>query len=184
MKNLIVKAKRQFKHEGTKAGLIILGAVGGVLLAKGIRKLTKDNPSLDAFAEYATPLVLAGGGLVITLITEEKSVLKGLGYGLTAAGSIEGVKLIPVAKEFLAGILGETEIPAANAFLTENEERNKLMNGFGMASLPVGNATMQEVPLEANFLPELEGVEEEFSGNDLGYNPGQTDDADRVGDIL
>lgn len=186
MKKLKENIKKQAKNEGVKALLVLVGAVGGVMLARGIRKFTEDKPTLDAVAQYLTPVVLAGGGVLITMATEEKSVVKGLGYGLAAAGSIEGVKLIPVAKDFLSGILGETEIPAASAFLTENTEREKLMSGFGISSLPVGNASMQEVPESETNLPELEGVEEEQenSSGDLGYNSSATDEVDPLKGVI
>lgn len=189
MKNQIGKFKtnftKQYKHEGAKAGLIILGAVGGVLIAKAVRKYTEDKPSLDAVAQYLNPIMLAGGGFILTSVTDEKSVLKGLGYGLVGAGAFEGIKLIPVAKEFLSGILGETEIPAASAFLTESQEREKLMSGFGLSALPVGNASMQEVSGIKTRLPELEATENnsDISGN-LGYNSSYTDDVDRISGIL
>lgn len=131
------------------------------------------KPNLSAF--YALPLLFAGGGIIIAAATDANSKAKYLGYGLAVAGGFEGIKIIPVAKDYLSGILGETEIPAASAFYTESEEREKLMNGFGLSALPVGNASMQEVASIQSNLPDLEGSEN--TGNeDLGYNASQTDD--------
>lgn len=172
MKKHIENIKRQALEESQKASLVILGAVGGLLIAKGIRKLTEEHPQLNSIAQYATPFVMAGGGFLITTLTDEKSKAKYFGYGLEVAGTIEGIKLIPIAKEYLSGILGETEIPAASAFYTESEERQKLMNGFGLSSLPIGNASMQEVSSNDVRLPDLDGLGEH---EDLGYNPAQTD---------
>lgn len=182
MKKHIEKIKRQALEESQKAGLVILGAVGGLLLAKGIRKATESYPKLSSIAEYTTPFIMAGGGFLITTLTDEKSKAKYLGYGLEVAGTIEGVKLIPIAKDYLSGILGETSIPAASAFYTESEERQKLINGFGLSSLPIGNASMQEATGNDVRLPELEGVGDmrglgyNPAQTDLGYNPAQTDD--------
>ena len=175
MNKHIERIKKQAQDEAMKAGLVVIGAVGGLLAAKGIRKLTQEHPSFDAVAQYAIPILMAGGGILIASATEEKSKLKYLGYGLTVAGSIEGVKLIPIAKDYLSGILGETDIPAASAFYTESEERQKLINGFGLSSLPIGNAIMQEVSGNDVRLPDLEGLGYNPAQTELGYNPDQTD---------
>ncbi len=181
--NKIEKIKKQAAEEAMKAGLVILGAVGGLLVIKGIRKFTEEHPTMDAVAQYALPVLFSGGGIIIAAATDEKSKAKYFGYGLTVAGTIEGIKLIPVAKDYLLGILGETEIPAASAFYTESDEREKLMAGFGLSTLPVGNAAMQEVPSMLMNLPDLESTEE-VSGEDLGYNSSATDDTDAVRGIL
>lgn len=177
MKEIINKIKRQAKEEAMKGGLVIVGAVGGMLTAKGLDKLTENQPTWNAVVKYGMPVLLAGGGIILTTVTDEKSKLKYLGYGLEVAGVIEGVKLIPVVKDYLHGMLGNTEISAANAFLTENEERQKLMQGFGMTNLPVGKATLQEAPSFNTNLPDLEGT-------GVGYNSSVTDDVDPVSGIL
>ena len=176
MNKHIEKIKKDALDEAMKTGLVIIGAVSGTLAIKGIRKFTEEHPTLDAVAEYALPLLFAGGGILISAVTETNSKAKYLGYGLAVAGGFEGIKIIPIAKEYLSGILGETEIPASSAYYTESEEREKLMNGFGLSTLPVGNATMQEVVSPQMNLPELEGA-----GNDLGYNASQTGDEDVKG---
>lgn len=189
MKKHIEKIKRQALQESQKAGLVILGAVGGLLAAKGLRKLTEDKPQFDAIAQYSIPVLMAGGGFLLTTVTDEKSKLKYLGYGLEVAGTIEGVKLIPVAKEYLSGFLGETDIPAASAFYTESEERQKLINGFGLSSLPIGNASMQEMSGNDVRLPDLDGLgynADQVEG--LGYNESQVEglgyNASQTGDDL
>lgn len=180
--NKLAKIKADIGKESAKAGIVILGAVAGTAAIKGIRKLTADHPQADAILEYTLPVLVAGGGIILAAATEEKSKLKYFGYGLAAAGTLEGIRVIPVAKDFFAGTLGETEIPAATAYYSENEERQKIMSGFGLASLPMGNATMQDaVSIPAN-LPDLEGAEDQPS-EDLGYNPSQTEDADMSGII-
>lgn len=186
MKNHIEKIKRQAKDEAMKTGLVILGAVGGLVLAKFTRKYTAEHPTMDAVAKYGIPALLAGGGFIIAAATDTNSKAKYFGYGLAVAGSIEGIKIIPVAKDYLSGILGETDIPAASAFYTESEERQKQINGFGLASLPVGNASMEDVQGMGVTLPDLDGlgfnesIIEGFGYNgdqvDLGYNASQTDD--------
>ena len=180
--NKIEKIKKQALEESMKAGMVILGAVGGLLVIKGIRKMTEEHPTMDTVAQYALPVLFSGGGIILAAATDEKSKVKYFGYGLTVAGAIEGVKLIPVAKDYLTGILGETEIPAATAFYTESDEQAKLMEGFGLDSIPVGNAAMQEAPSLLLSLPELGEAEE--TGEDLGFNPSTTDDTDAIKGIL
>ena len=105
-------------------------------------------------------------------MTENNSKLKYFGYGLEVAGVIEGVKLIPVAKEFLFSGLGDTEIPAATAFYTESESQ-KVINGVGLSALPIANATLREAARTEMQLPDLEGA---ANTEDLGYNPAQIED--------
>ena len=174
MEKHIEKIKKQAADEAMKAGMVILGTVSGMVVAKHIRKFTEDKPSMDAFAQYAIPALMAGGGILIAAASDEKSKAKYFGYGLSVAGTIEGIKLIPVAKDYLSGILGETEIPAASAFYTENEQQQKLMAGFGLSELPVGNTIMQQAEPMTTSLPDLQGTDE--PNENLGYNPAATDD--------
>lgn len=186
MKKSIENIKKQAKGEAMKSGLVILGAVGGMVLSHFARKFTASHPTMDAVAKYGIPALLAGGGFILAAATEEKSKVKYLGYGLAVAGAVEGIKIIPVAKEWVSGLLGDTEIPAASAFYTESEERQKLISGFGLGDLPVGDASMQEVQGMGVSLPDLDGlgfnpsIMEGFGYNadqtDLGYNAAQTDD--------
>ncbi len=177
MKKQIENIKKQARSEAMKTGLVIIGAVGGLFLSKGIRKLTARHPKLDAITKYALPFVLSGGGFVLASATDEKSKAKYLGYGLSVAGVIDGVVLFTGNKDVLFGILGETEIPAANAFYTESSERQNLMSGFGLSALPIGKATLQEVPSTESRLPDLDTVGDLASG-DLGFNVSSTDDVD------
>jgi hypothetical protein len=184
MKKIIEKIKRNIADESMKAGLVLLGAVSGAFIIKGTRKLTADYPSLDAFAEYVLPILTAGGGLIIAAATDTNSKVKYFGYGLMAAGSIEGVKLIPVANDFLSGTLGSAEIQSANSFYTEDGERERIMQGFGLSELPVSNAAMQ-APMEMDTrLPDLEGATPSGESEDLGYNGSATDDTDSIKGII
>lgn len=177
MKKIIENIRKQAKNESMKAGLVVIGAVGGIVTNKLLNKVTADQPMINAIVKYGYPTLLLGGGFILSSATEPNSKLKYLGYGLTAAGIWEGVNVIPFVKEQLSGILGDIEIPAANAFLTESEERQKIMNGFGMTTLPVGKATLQSPNDFEPNLPELQG-------SDLGYNGSATDDVDPVSGIL
>lgn len=177
MKKIIENIKKQVKDESMKAGLVVLGAVGGIVTNKILNKITADQPTMNAIVKYGYPALLAGGGFILSCSLEPNSKLKYLGYGLTAAGIWEGVNVIPIVKDKLSGILGELEIPAANVFLTESEERQRIMNGFGMTNLPVGKATLQSPSEFEPNLPDLQGT-------GIGYNGSTTDDVDPVSGIL
>lgn len=172
MKKTIDKIKKDIADEAMKSGLVVLGAVGGMFAAGALRKATEDNPTINAVVKYGLPVLMAGGGLIIAAATDDKNKAKYFGYGLAVAGTVEGVKLIPIAQDYLKGILGETEIPASTAFLTEVEERQKLMSGFGLGELPIGSASLQTVGNYQTNLPELDNM------NGLGYNSSATDDVD------
>jgi hypothetical protein len=185
MNKYIDRIQKQALKEVTKGGLVIVGAVSGMILTKGLDKLTENDPTLNAVVKYGMPLVLGGSGFIMTSATEENSKVKYLGYGLEAAAFIEGIKLIPVVGDYLNGILGNTEIPAANAFLTENEDRERLMQGFGMLNLPIGKAVMQDTPAYETNLPSLnENEDNKEDDNDLGYSGSITEDSDQVSGIL
>lgn len=179
MKKYIERIKKQAKDESMKTGLVILGAVSGVLIAKGVRKLTESKPNLSAIVEYSVPIVLTGGGFLLATASEERSNAKYFGYGLAVSGAYEGLKVIPFTKDILSGILGETEIPAANAFFTEREERQRVMEGFGLSALPVGNSLMQDAAKQEIDLPELDGIR-----SNLGYSSSITSEADDIKGIL
>ncbi|MGZ4038583.1 MAG: hypothetical protein ACXVPQ_12190 [Bacteroidia bacterium] len=197
MKEHIKRIKEQAKDEAIKGALVIVGAITGIATANAFRKFTEDHPTLNTVVTYGYPVLLAGGGFLITSATDKNSKAKYFGYGLEAAGVIEGVKLIPVAGDYLKGILGDPEIPAANSYLSEDDTREQIMAGFGLSALPVGSASLSDAPSYSTKLPDLEGEDNELSEdpnevsglgyngaatNDeisgLGYNGSATDDAD------
>lgn len=182
MKKRIENIKRNAKDEGMKTLMVVLGAITGTLAAKGIRKITESKPQLSAIANYATPLLLGGGGFILAAGTEKtEEKIKYFGYGLTVAGTYEGIKLIPVVKDILNGVLGNTEIPAANAFYTESEERGRIMEGFGLAALPVGSTVLQDATGYETNLPQLDETNTYQGTGNLGFNPSATDDVDLSG---
>jgi len=181
MKKQIERIKQQAKAEAQKSGLVILGAVGGIVSANLLDKLTATQPTLNTVVKYGFPALLAGGGFILSSATEPNSKAKYLGYGLQVAGWVKGVQLIPFAKDYLQGVLGDIAVPEANQYLTENEERDKLLKGLGTTAPPVNNSIMQEAGAYTTRLPELETAD---SMNGLGFNPGATDDADEFKGII
>lgn len=190
MSKIVENFRKNVKSELGKATIVVVSAAGGMFIAKGIRTLTEKHPTLDTVAKYATPLVFGLGGIAIAACCDEKSKIKYVGYGLAAAGGIEAVKLIPVVKDYIHGILGETEIPAGSAFYSESEDRQRLMSGFGYSGLPIGNTMMQEASQSDYRLPELQGSDDpELQGpdderSDLGYNGDATEDVDPLSGII
>jgi hypothetical protein len=181
MNKQVEKIKRQAKDEALKTGFVILGAVSGIVSANLLDKLTAAQPTLNAVVKYGYPAILAGGGFILSAATETNSKAKYFGYGLSVAGAYKGIQLIPFAKDYLQGVLGDVAIPDATEYLTENEERNKLLKGLGLSTLPVNNAVMQEAAAYTTRLPELETIEG-IAG--LGFNASMTDDADEIKGII
>lgn len=173
MKKHIEKIKQQAKAEATRSGFVILGAVSGIVGANVLDKLTASQPTLNTIFKYGYPTLLAGGGFILSAATEPGSKSKYFGYGLQVAGWVKGLQLIPFAKDYLMGILGDVAVPEANEYLTENNERDKLLKGFGKTELPVKTAAIQEAGAYTTRLPELETAEN-ISG--LGFLLGDSSD--------
>jgi hypothetical protein len=166
MKKRIEVIKKNAVDESKKFGLVILGFIGGKGLAYGIDKLAEKYPEYELAAKIAKPVVLGGGGLLLSFgTTEDEVIAKYLGYGLATAGTIEGLKLIPFAKDFLGGF-GEN----INTYYTESDKPVLELGNFGLNNLPVASYNMQDAPMMRLELPVLDE-----SVGDLGYNPSQVD---------
>ena len=166
MKKRIEIIKKNAVDETKKVGMVILGFIGGKGLAYGIDKLVEKYPDYEMAAKIAKPVVLGGGGLLLSFGTTEDEVLaKYFGYGLATAGTIEGLKLIPFAKDFLGGF-GEN----INTFYTESDKPALELGNFGLNNLPISSYNLQDAPEMRIELPVLD----EKVGN-LGYNPAQVD---------
>lgn len=176
----IENIKKNFIPESQKSGMVILGLVAGKVAGKLIDMLIEKYPNIESWAKIVKPIAIGGGGLIIASIMEKDSKVKYIGYGVAGAGVLEGIKLIPVAGEFLSGL----EETPPSAYYTENEFGKLELGSFGLAALPVQNMSLQEASTFTPELPDLEGITEagntyeEISGSDLGYNPSQTEDTD------
>lgn len=187
MKKRIEIIKKNAVDETKKVGLVILGFIGGKALAYGIDKLVEKYPDYEMHAKIAKPVVLGGGGLLLSFGTTEDEVLaKYLGYGLVTAGTFEGLKLIPFAKDILGGF-GD-----GNTYYTEGDKPLKLGN-FGLNNLPIASYNLQDAPMMRFDLPVLDEKVGNLgynpaqndlgynpAQNDLGYNPSQTDDVSGI----
>lgn len=176
MKKQIENIKRNWKNESKKAAFVILGFVGGQALSKGIDWLAQKYPQLGPAVKYGKPVVLAGGGWILTNATSgDQLALKYIGYGLQTSAVFEGIKLIPIAKDFLSGIEGSIE----GAYYMENEKPLLELGEFGINALPIKSLDMENAPEVKLDLPELDGLNLEntigsdgtISGADLGYDP-------------
>jgi len=183
MKKRIENIKKQYKEETTKILFVILGFATGTAIAKGAKYLGEKYPQMQPYVQYATPILLGGGGWLISAATEKEEVaVKHLGYGLTTSGVYEGVKLIPVAKEFLSGLEGNL----GRTYYMENDKPILELGEFGINSLPMKTMDIQDAPTVKIELPELEGANHlgyNSSITDLGYSSSLTDDVDMSGII-
>lgn len=180
MKNRIENIKRQYADEGKRVLMVVLGFASGTAMAKGMEWLSEKYPQAEPFVKYAKPIVLSGGGFLISAsTTKEEVAAKHFGYGLAAAGAFEGLKLIPIAKEYLS-LSGVDTIPTT--YYTENGSSLEL-GSFGLNAIPINSFTMEEAPAFTLSLPNLENGEI-VSGTNLGYNADSTGDADKIKDII
>lgn len=174
MKKRIEIIKKNAVDESKKAGLIILGFIGGKGLAYGIDKFVEKYPDYEMAAKIAKPVVLGGGGLLLSFgTTDDELLAKYFGYGLATAGAVEGLKLIPFTKEFLGGF-GET-----TTYYTEGDRPVLDLGSFGLNNLPISSYNLQEAPMMKIDLPVLDekigNLGYNPAQNDLGYNPAQND---------
>lgn len=181
MKKRVQNIKNQAADEAKKVGFTILGFATGLAISKGMQQISTKYPQMEPFVKYATPILLAGGGFVLSAATEKDEIAaKHIGYGLTTAGVFDGIKLIPVAKDFLSGLDGEI----GRSYYVENDKPILELGEFGINALPMKSLDMQSAPTMQIELPELEGTENINGTSDLGYNSSYTDDADTVSGII
>jgi hypothetical protein len=182
MKNRIAIIKQQIGSESKKSVMVVLGFMSGTAIAKGMDMLTEKFPEAEPFVKYARPILLAGGGLLISSATTKEESLKYFGYGVTTAGAFDGIKLVPFVKDYL-GLSGlESGMPTT--YYTENNSSNLELGNFGINALPVKSFTMEDAPSFKIHLPDLEGTQNSFSGNTFGYNGDATDETDKFKGIL
>lgn len=177
MKKRIAIIKQQAGDEGKKNLMVVLGFASGALVSKGMDKLSEKFPEAEPFVKYAKPLVLGGGGLLISSATTKDEILKYFGYGVSTAGAFDGIKLIPFAKDFLGLSGADTDSPTT--YYTESNLNNVELGNFGINALPVKSFSVEDTPNFKIELPELQTNNSNMSGtNSLGYNESATDDVD------
>lgn len=172
MKKRLNNIKKQAKNETKKIGMVILGFVGGTAVAKGLSMLAEKFPEHEDFINYSkAPLLGATGWLICNASDEDAVLAKHFGYGVVASGALEGLKIIPVAKDILSGVEENVK-----SYYTEDSPLQ--IGNFGLNHLPVKSIDLGEVaPIEVE-LPELDA-----KGN-LGYYGDQTRDGDNIKGII
>lgn len=182
MKKRIENIKKQYADEGKKVFMVVLGFASGAAIAKGMDWLTEKYPQVEPFVKYGKPLVLGGGGYLISAATSsDEKAAKHFGYGLTASGAFEGLKLIPIAKDYLSLSGIGDNIPTT--YYTENNSNLELGN-FGLNALPVNSFTMEDAPSFNLNLPALDNETNISGTNSFGYNGDATDDVDNIQGII
>lgn len=178
MKKRIENIKRQYADEGKKVFMVVLGFASGAAIAKGMDMLAEKFPQAEPFVKYARPFVLSGGGFLISASTStEEKALKHFGYGLVASGAFEGLKLIPIAKDYLS--LSGFGDNMATTYYTENNSLE--LGSFGLNALPVNSFSMEDAP---SFNLNLPALDNETTISGMGYNGNMTDEADNIRGIL
>lgn len=182
MKKRIENIKKQYAEETKKVLFVILGFATGTAIAKGAKFIGEKYPQMQPYLQYATPILIGGGGWLISAATEKEEIaVKHLGYGLTTSGVYEGVKLVPVVSDFLKGLEGNL----GRTYYMEDDKPILELGEFGINALPMKSMEMQDAPSVRLELPDLgEGNDLGYNGSmtdDLGYNGSTTEDADLSG---
>lgn len=176
MKKQIENIKKQYKNETKKIVMVVLGFVSGAAIAKGISMLAEKFPDYEKYLTYSkAPLLGASGWLICNASDTDAVLTKHFGYGVSASAALEGIRIIPIAKDFLDGVGNNMQ----KTYYTEGDQLQ--LGSFGLNSLPVKSIEMGEVqPIQID-LPELDA---ERRSGDLGYNKDQTSDADNMKGII
>ncbi len=182
MKKRIENIKKQAAKEGLRLTYVIAGFVAGRAFAAGMDWLASKYPEHEGIFKYSKAPVLGATGVFLTMSSDPSAEFeKHFGYGITASAAFEGIKIIPVAKDYLG------EINFEPAYYREDEKPAIQIGDFGIKSLPIKSVEIGEVkPIEVD-LPELEGAANlgynKAYTDDLGYNRSATEDADMNGII-
>lgn len=150
-----LKKLKNYKDEAAPAGMVVLGLLAGTLINKGVDKLLEKNPTLPGFVQYLKPVVVAGSGIALAVLSDRGGKMKYLGYGIAGAGALGGLKLIPGLGDFLSGVGDFSGLPT-----TYYTERMSGLSGHELGSFgyAVSNAETQAAERFNPDLPELDGV--------------------------
>jgi len=173
MKKRIANIKKQYGKEGKRFLYVWAGFITGRAFAAGMNMLAEKFPEKEDWFKYSkAPLLGIGGYLLCSASDPDAEFAKHFGYGIGASAAFEGIKIIPVAKDYLG------EVNFEKTYYREDDKPALSIGEFGIKSLPIKSVELGEIqPIEVD-LPELEGA----SGN-LGYNKAATEDADMNGII-
>lgn len=180
MKKLKDNIKKQYAKEAARFAYVFLGFVSGRAFARGIDFLSEKYPDQESWLKYVKAPSLGIGGYLLSSASDPNSeFLKHFGYGVSASAAYEGIKITPIAKDYLLGIGENME----KTYYREDDKPAIQIGDFGIQSLPIKSLEFGEVqPIEVE-LPDLEN-EGTTTPEDLGYNPSATRDTDDMQGII
>jgi hypothetical protein len=167
-----------FKREGMNTLYVAMGLIGATAIDRLVQKAAdKWFPSIEPYVSYIKPGLQILGGFGMSLLAEDKTAagdrMKLIGYGISGAGIISGLRLIPAIDKLMS------DTTPAVAGLSGVEGLLSLNLGdFGNAEniRQVSTADAQQVDLD---LPDLGSTTQSFV-----YDNESTEGAEQFGETM
>lgn len=142
-----------WKREGANALSVAVGLLGATLIDRGVQKaVEKFLPDYVPQVGHIKAFVTALGGLVLSVSQDDKTEmgnrLRLVGYGITGAGIISGVRMIPAIDQLLSGNESVNGLNGAENLLNLN------LGEFGKSD-NIKKATTIEAEIVDVNLPDL-----------------------------
>lgn len=183
MKKQIANIKRNIKDESIRTGFAILGFLIGKGMSKGFDWMATKYPQYEQAIKILKPFIILAHGLTISSAAEDnQKSAKAFGYALSAVGVYEGIKLIPIAKNFFEGDTGVQGF--SGNYYMESDKPMLELGQFGINSLPINSLDMESAPETRLELPELDGTENDLEGSEEDYMSGLGYDPDKFEGLL
>ena len=183
MKKRIDNIKKQWKTEAGNSLMIGIGYLAGYLASKGVDKAIEKYPDHSKLLKGLRPVVLGVTGYLLSAATDKDEKAKLIGYGLIAAATGEGIKLIPISG---FGGLGE-DIDNQNELRSPQQyymEKNLDLEGFGLNALPIKEVNVENAAPAKMDLPDLDGNMNGTPIGSLAYSASYTEQADNIRGII
>jgi hypothetical protein len=167
------------KTQGLNTVYVAMGLIGATAIDRLVQKAAdKWFPSIAPYVSYVKPALQVLGGFGMSLLAEDKTAtgdrMKLIGYGISSAGLISGLRLIPAIDKLMS------DTPPAVAGLNGVDGLLSLNLGdFGNAEniRQVSTADAQQINLD---LPDLGRT----SPQSFVYDNENANEAEQFGEVM